>query len=116
MILRSLFPLVLLMLLVTSCKEPDESVNQSYLVSKDVFTSRIGDKKVYGVEMKLAAEELSYVKSVIQLNINEEVWIDTISLELKSNDTLVFEKIFSGTTARDNDRVELNVKVTQLER
>lgn len=112
----TLFSFVLLLLLVTSCEPNLETEPDSMLVASEVFTSRIGDKAVYGVALRLFADQKSYVQYQVELKVNERVWLDTLKIEIPGRDTLESELIFSGSEVGEDDLVELNIKGTPLGR
>ncbi len=46
----------------------------------------------------------------VQLSQNEQVWIDTLAIEIGNNDTLETELIFSEAIAAPNDQVEIQTQ------
>ncbi len=107
--------IVLFLLLVTSCETTEPKSEDPYLVSSEIFYSRIGSKQAYGVQLRLSADKKTYVKYAIELKVNEQVWLDTLSLEIPGGDTLESELVFSGSKVEEDDLVELNLTAIPIE-
>lgn len=111
-----LLPFVLLLLLVTSCGDEPHRTEPNLVVSSEVFTTKIGSKEAYGVQMKLSSDSARDIQYVIELKVNEQVWLDTIVIGVPQKDTLESEVIFSESQVKPNDLVELNIKASSLGR
>lgn len=115
MISRIFIPFLLLALLVTSCTgTDDEAAQDKMLVSSEVFTTPIGSRDAYGVQLRLTADKKSFAEYSIQLKIGSKVWLDTLKLEIPAGDTLETEIIFSESEVKESDLVELNIKGTPI--
>lgn len=113
--LKTFIPFVLLLLLVTACEPEAQTSADPYLVSSEVFTSRVGENRVYGVQMRLSSEERSFRQYAVELKVNSKVWLDTINLEIPAGDTLETELIFSGAIVSENDLVQHSLKGRNIE-
>lgn len=98
------------MLAACSVSTPEEPKDKE-LVSEEVFTTKLGKSEVYGVRLMLTSPNpREGVQYRVQLSQNEQVWIDTLNVELGNNDTLETELIFSEAVVAPNDQVEIQTQ------
>lgn len=97
--------------LALTCACQTESTNDKDLevVSQEVITSRMGNRKVYGVRFRATADEDKTQGFAIELARNADVWLDTVYLELSAGDTLESELIFSDAYVGGNESTKLKI-------
>ena len=101
-----------------SCSRENTSTydDDPYLVSDEVFKMKLGSDEVYGVRLKMTAQEKrSYLGYVIRLSQNEKVWMDTLYIEVSPGDTIENELIFSEAIVSPEDLVEVQTENIHVE-
>jgi len=88
-----------------------EKKSDSHLVSEEVFKTKVGSKEVYGVRLMLTTPRpREGVQYRVQLSQNEKVWMDTLKVQIKKDDTVETELIFSEAVAKSDDKVEIQTE------
>ncbi len=106
-----------LMVALFGCQRESASKEENqFLVSKEIFTTRVGASEVYGVQFKTTADEQVLKGFAVQLSQNDKVWADTLLLDLAPNDTVENELIFSEAVVGDDDFTELRIETFDIER
>ena len=102
--------------LAGACQQDSGQMNDKNLVSKEVFTTRIGDKQVYGVQLRATGTtDKSFGAYAIELSVGEKTWLDTLKMELNPGDTLESEVIFSEAQVQKSVDPELKIEAIDFE-
>lgn len=114
--MKNILLVVVGILVLSSCSEVT-STKDAYILDSNLFETSLGSKKVYGVRLELTTPKpkMEFKGYIVQLNMDENVWIDTLKTELNPNDTLVSEVIFGASEVDPNANVNFTIKSFDIE-
>lgn len=105
--MKKYLPLIVAM--AAGCQTENPGTEEVQVLDKQVNTMKLGTEEVYSVSFKATADKDMYQLMSIELARDEDVWLDTIALELSAGDTLDTEIIFSDAKAANGSEPELKI-------
>jgi ribosome assembly protein YihI (activator of Der GTPase) len=105
---------VLASVVLAGCNTASKKLDK-HIVSQEVYTMTLGDKEVYAVKLNITTnQKLETLGAEVKLSAQEQSWVDTLYLELRKNDTIETEAIFSKLTKEKHPTVNAEVKFFPL--